>query len=441
MSLKVVKFGGSSLADAGQFAKVREIIRADAGRRFVVPSAPGKRSGDDEKVTDMLYALHDCVVQKKDHQDVFGKIRKRFEEIVRELQVPLDLTDVFAEMETEIFRYDTPDYAASRGEHINGRIMAAYLGVPFVDAAEVIRFNDVGQLDAEETNRLLEEKLGAMENAVVPGFYGAKEDGRVVTFSRGGSDVSGALVARGVSADVYENWTDVSGFMKADPRIVPEAKTIDIVTYNELRELSYMGATVLHEDAVYPVRLADIPIHIKNTNDPKAQGTVIVGRLSEEEEKARKGGAVTGIAGRKGFTIITLEKGMMHNEIGFGRRALEVLEKHRVSVEHIPTGIDTLSLVIDDKYLSNTGKLVVELTDVCAPDSIEVTCDIAMIATVGQGMISAKGTAAKLFSSLAEADINIRMIDQGSSEMNIIVGVESVDFDNAVRAIYKAFDE
>ncbi|MGI6005531.1 MAG: aspartate kinase [Christensenellales bacterium] len=440
--VKVAKFGGSSLADAQQFRKVGAIVSADDARRYIVPSAPGKRFCDDEKITDMLYRCHEA----RDDQDVFDKlfdaICDRYREIIADLGLDFSLEDQFETIRTAMKAQQTPDYAASRGEFLSGQVMASYLGFPFVDAAQVIRFKENGKLDEAATDDAMAQVLSGLARAVVPGFYGAKASGEIVTFSRGGSDISGALVARGVHADVYENWTDVCGFMMADPRVVPEAKTIDVVTYNELRELAYMGATVLHDQSIYPVRQAGIPIHILNTNEPEHAGTRIVSRLTEEELSSDvRQGVVTGIAGRKGFTIITLEKTMMHDELGFGRKVLEVLEAHGVSFEHIPSGIDTLSVVVDDKYLANLGQIVLDLTSTCAPDSIEVNSDMAMIATVGQGMIKTKGVAARLFTALTKADVNIRMIDQGSSEMNIIIGVEGKDFETALRAIYAEFGQ
>nr|WP_122013637.1 aspartate kinase [Maliibacterium massiliense] len=438
MGIITAKFGGSSLADAAHFAKVRDIILADARRCYVVPSAPGKRDSDDVKVTDMLYACAKRASQGKAFDDIFDAIVARYNGIIADLGLRLDLQGTFDAVRARIAAEQTSDYAASRGEYLNGMILAAYLGFPFVDAAEVIRFDEAGNFLSEETNRLCGLKLAGYERAVIPGFYGATQNGRIVTFSRGGSDITGAIVARATEAEVYENWTDVSGFLMADPRIVPEARTIEMVTYNELRELAYMGATVLHEDAIYPVRQANIPIHIRNTNAPQDAGTRIVAHVDE----TNLGGTITGIAGRKGFVIITLKKVMMHTELGFGRRALSVLEDFGVSFEHIPSGIDTFSMVVDEKYLEGDrlDRIVVALTERCQADAIEISRDIALIATVGHGMVSTQGVAARLFASIAGAHVNIRMIDQGSSEMNIIVGVEAADFEDAVRAIYHAFN-
>lgn len=437
MAVKVVKFGGSSLADAQQFAKVRRIILSDPSRRYVVPSAPGKRFADDIKVTDLLYACYRARDDRETYETTFEKIRQRYLEIERELGVDAGMAEALETVRYEMLFQSAPDYAASRGEYLNGRIMAAYLEFTFIDAAKVIVFDEDGTFNAALTQVAVQKALADVPCAVIPGFYGATPSGRIVTFSRGGSDITGSLVAAGVGADVYENWTDVSGCLMADPRIVPQARAIEVVTYNELRELAYMGATVMHEDAIYPARQANIPIHILNTNAPQDAGTRIVSRIAPEAIASR--GIVTGVAGKRGFCIITLEKNMMHNEIGFGRKALSVLEMHRVSFEHMPSGIDTLSLVIEEKTIPDFEKLLTDLTHVCAPDSIEIVHNISLIAVVGQGMAGHKGTAARLFGAMAKADVNIRMIDQGSSEMNIILAVEDGDFEAAVRAAYGAF--
>ncbi len=437
MSVAVAKFGGTSLASAEQFRKVMAILRADESRRFVVPSAPGKRTSADEKITDMLYACHKQAASGGNIKETFAAIRARYEEIVRDLQLSLDLSGEFAAIEARIPK-DTADYAASRGEYLNGLIMAAALSWDFVDPAECIRFTADGRFDEETTQELLSARLKKSPRAVVPGFYGAKPDGSVKTFSRGGSDVTGAIVARAAYADVYENWTDVSGFMMADPRVVKDPQPIRVITYRELRELSYMGATVLHEDAIFPVRQAGIPIHIKNTNAPQDPGTAIV-RTGEGACVAPRG-SITGIAGRKGFTVIAIEKAMMNAELGFGHRVLGVFTGHGISFEHLPTGIDTMSVVVSDKALD--GKLDAVLRDLqtqIEPDSIHVETGLALVATVGRGMERSTGTAARLFAALADAGVNVRMIDQGSSEINIIVGVDDTDFEKAMNAIYRKF--
>ncbi|MDD3242645.1 MAG: aspartate kinase [Eubacteriales bacterium] len=436
MSTKVVKFGGSSLADAQQFRKVIDIIRADETRRFVVPSAPGKRFAGDEKVTDMLYACHRQAQAGEDCTAALEKIRARYQEIIDELGLSTDLTGEFDTISQMLAKGANADYAASRGEYLNGIVLADALGYPFVDAAKLVKFQQNGNLDNQLTYNLIKNILGDMGRAVIPGFYGALPDGKVKTFSRGGSDISGSLVAWGVQADLYENWTDVSGVLMADPRIVKNAKKIDVITYMELRELSYMGATVLHEDAIFPVRMAGIPIHIKNTNRPQDVGTLIVAQTDDSDAA----GHITGVAGRKGFSFINLEKDMMNSEIGFGYRVLGVLAKHGVSFEHLPTGIDTLTVVLESAYVQPLRHQLIE--DLCAavnPDSVAIEDGMALIATVGRGMVKNKGTAARIFEALTEAGINIRMIDQGSSEMNIIIGVEESDFENAIAAIYQKF--
>ena len=435
MGIKVCKFGGTSLADAGQINKVKTIINADSDRKFVVPSAPGKRNKDDQKVTDLLYLCHEHAKQSLPFDEVFKLIRTRFEQIIKDLELDLDLSPVLDQVRVGITKYADrgADYAASRGEFLNGQIIAAHLGYKFIDAAEVIFFKSNGRLDSEKTYTAIAEKTEGVEQAVVPGFYGTDHEGFVKTFSRGGSDVTGAIIARGVSASTYENWTDVSGILAADPRIVEHPKTIDSLTYRELRELSYMGASVLHDEAVFPVREAGIPVNIRNTNKPDDAGTLIVATEKAENPV----GAVTGIAGRKDFTIISIEKAMMNSEIGFGRKVLGVLERHGVSFEHIPSSIDTMCIVVSDNVLDgNLDAIIEELKTDCNPDSIEAVPYMSLIATVGRGMSRTPGMAARIFGALAENNINIRMIDQGSSELNIIVGVEANDFENAVKAIY-----
>lgn len=436
MSVKVVKFGGTSLADALQIRKVQAIVAGDESRRFVVPSAPGKRDKQDHKITDLLYLCHEHARQGIAFDEVFKLIADRYLQIVGDLELKLDLGPALEEVRHRIADGESADYTASRGEYLNGMIIAALLGYEFVDAAKIIFFDTRGRFDAERTQQVASVYLAQHTHAVVPGFYGSMPDGAVKTFSRGGSDVTGAIVARAVNATVYENWTDVSGLLMADPRVVPEPWPIKTVTYRELRELAYMGATVLHDEAIFPVRQAAIPINIRNTHEPDHPGTMII----PSDGEATVPETITGIAGRKDFTVITIEKAMMNAEIGFGRRLLECLETNGISFEHMPSGIDTLSLVIADSQLN--GKLDKVLEDIqvaCKPDAYDVDPHMALIATVGRGMAHHPGMAAKLFAALGSAGVNIRMIDQGSSELNIIVGVDADDFENAVRAIYQAF--
>jgi aspartate kinase len=440
MAVKVCKFGGTSLADADQVRKVGDIVRSDPQRRFIVPSAPGKRTPQDQKITDLLYLCHAHAQQGIAFDEVFGIVAQRYRQIVADLGLKLDLGPKLDEVKAELARVATADgpadYAASRGEYLNGLVIAEFLDAEFVDAAEVIFFNAKSQLDMPRSADALAQRLYSFERAVIPGFYGSAADGSVKTFSRGGSDISGAVVAAGVAASVYENWTDVSGLLMADPRVVPNPRTIDAITYQELRELSYMGATVLHEDAIFPVRNLGIPVNIRNTNRPADPGTMIVSDAGPVAHSR----TITGIAGRKDFTIIALSKALMNAQIGFGRRVLSVLEANGISFEHMPSSIDTMSVVVADAQL--TGKLDKVLHEVqveVEPDTLEVNAGMALIATVGRGMAQTPGMAAKVFNALGEAGVNIRMIDQGSSELNIIVGVQAADFENAVRAIYNAF--
>ena len=436
MGIRVCKFGGSSLADAAQLRKVRAIVEGHDDRRFIVPSAPGRRSPDDEKVTDLLYRSHEAAANGRPIEPLFDQISERYGKIVADLGLEFDLGPALSLVHDRIRDGAGASYAASRGEYLSGLLMAKLLDRPLIDPVEMIRFDERGHFLAEETQASVSARLADEETGVIPGFYGALPDGSIQTFSRGGSDITGAIVSRGIGAEIYENWTDVSGLLMADPRIVPAPHKIEELTYRELRELAYMGATVLHDEAIFPVREAGIPVHILNTNDPDAAGT----RIRRSEPDYHPTGRITGIAGRKDFTIIALEKTLMNTEIGFGRRVLAVLERHAISWEHIPSGIDTLSIVLkSDVVEERIDALVKEIESACAPDSIEIHSGIALIATVGQGMSHAPGTAAQLFGALATAGINIRMIDQGSSELNIIVGVENADFVRTVQAIYNEF--
>ncbi len=437
MGVKVVKFGGSSLADANQFKKVANIIRADSDRKYVVPSAPGKRFKEDDKVTDLLYKSFESA-GKPEFAEVFGKIRERYSDIVKGLEIEFPLDEELRVIEACIINKAGRDFAASRGEYLNAKILSVYLGYEFIDAAEVVFFGDDGSLDAEKTNTVLSERLEKCERAVIPGFYGSMPNDTIKTFSRGGSDISGAIVARAAQADVYENWTDVSGFLIADPRIVDNPAPIELITYRELRELSYMGATVLHEDSIFPVKIAGIPIEIKNTNAPEDKGTRIVAACRDTNKSM--GSVITGIAGKKGFSVLTLEKDMMNEEIGFGKRVLEVVSKYGLCFEHLPSGIDTMGLVLDgQKLLGNEDELIADLFAATASDSINIENNISLVAVVGRKMRNAHGTAARVFNALAKAGINVRLIDQGSSELNIIIGVDTKDFEESIRAIYNEF--
>lgn len=436
MGTTVVKFGGTSLASADQIRKAAAIARSHKNGCFFVASAPGKRFSNDIKVTDLLYACYDEAKAGGDSRRTFDQIKERFDEIIRDLNLDLDLSDDYAKIEAHLATNPHRDMMASRGEYLNSKIVAAFLDFPFVDPAGAICFDADGRFNPEKTDEGLRKALKGLDRAVVPGFYGALPDGEIRTFSRGGSDVTGALVARAVKADVYENWTDVSGLKIADPRIVENPRTIHIISYKELRELAYMGATVLHEDAVFPVREAGIPIHIRNTNDPSEPGTMIVPEAPSEKPDV----PVTGIAGRKGFAIIFIEKAMMNTEIGFGRKCLSVIEESKVSFEHMPSGIDTLSIIVNGAEFSEHRQKVIDgINAAVQPDAISYENELALIAVVGHGMLRKKGLSAKVFTALAEAGVNIRMINQGSSELNIIIGIDEADYETAIRAIYHAF--
>ena len=437
--LKVAKFGGSSLSDPERFRQAIGIVKEQEGRKFIVVSAPGKRFSGDEKVTDLLYECYDAAQSgdKEQYAALFGKIKERFELLRRALCPELSLEEEYETISASLRRRMGKDYAASRGEYLCGKIMAACLGFPFVDPADCVFFRDDGSFDAERTNDALHTRLTALGRAVIPGFYGAMPNDTIRTFSRGGSDITGSIAARAVDADLYENWTDVDGFLMADPRIVENPKVMASVTYHELRELSYMGATVLHEDSVLPVRMAGIPILIKNTTNPASPGTLILPRRESEED-----GDITGIAGRKGFSALTVEKDMMNSELGFVRRILEVFEEQHVNFEHMPTGIDGVTLVAPSADLM--GKRMNILSAICLrakPESIYIVDSIALIAVVGAGISKKLTTVSKVFEALAGAGVQVLLTNRSMAENNIIVGVKEEDFEVAVRAIYKAFDK
>ncbi len=437
MGIKVAKFGGSSVADAIQITKIRDIVEADKERKYVVVSAPGKRFDGDSKITDLLYS---CMMHKEHnlpYEQLFQVICDRYKAVEINLGIDAGLSEEFQTINKAIEEGCSKDYLASRGEYLNGKLIAKFLGFDFVDAAALIKFDEKGKFLEDVTNSRIKEELKKHDSALIPGFYGSKPDGSIKTFSRGGSDITGALVARALEAKVYENWTDVSGFLMADPRIVDNPRPIETISYKELRELSYMGASVLHEDAIYPARVANIPINIRNTNIPEDKGTMILAEPENTEERV-----ITGIAGSKDFTVVAIYKNMLNGERGFIRRMAGILEDFDIPLEHMPSSIDSVSVIMDNALIDGkTEELVEELKNQLKPDSIEVFDDMALIATVGCGMAYKTGVSAKLFLALAETGVNIRMIDQGSSEMNIIVGVENKDFERAIKSIYNAFIE
>lgn len=436
MLTKVVKFGGSSLADAAHFKQVADIIRADPARRFVVPSAPGKRHKTDTKVTDMLYRCYEMIRNKEDIDEYYKKIENRYNTIIAELGMDFDISGELEYIKNAMQHASGRDFAASRGEYLNGLILAKYLGFDFLDAELVIYFREDGTFDEERTNEELGAELKKHKNAVIPGFYGIMPNGTVKTFSRGGSDITGSIVARAAGADLYENWTDVSGFMMADPRIVKDPPSIETITYQELRELSYMGATVLHDEAIFPVRYTGIPINIRNTNAPEDKGTMIVSDAEGYDTKH----IITGIAGKKNFSVINIEKDMMNSEVGFGRKVLEALENYDVSFEHLPSGIDTMSVIVSTSALEGKREQILRAIQRQArADHIEILDGLCLIAVVGRGMVQAKGTAARIFDAVSSAGVNIRMIDQGSSELNIILGVDNDSYEKALGAIFNEF--
>ena len=441
MAVKVSKFGGSSVADIIQLRKIKEIIYSDPERKYIVVSAPGKRFDGDNKITDLLYLIKTTMENLLPYEQLFQVVCDRYTAVQANLGLLVDMQSAFDEIKEKLKENPSADYIASRGEYLNALLIADFLDYDFVDAAGMVKFDEKGRFLIEETNEAIREELAKHERAVVPGFYGSLPNGDIKTFSRGGSDITGSLIAGALNAECYENWTDVSGFLMADPRIVKDPKQIRVLSYKELRELSYMGASVLHEDAIYPARLADVPINIRNTNEPEDPGTMIV---SEERAKDLTKGddIITGIAGSKDFTVVTLYKNMMSQEKGFVRRILGVLDDYDIGFEHLPSGIDTVSVVMSNKQINGRlDEILDEFQSRLRPDSIDVIENIAQIATVGHQMSARRGTAATLFTALANAGVNIRMIDQGSSELNIIVGVDNKDFNKAIQAIYSAFVE
>ncbi|SHI83628.1 aspartate kinase [Lutispora thermophila] len=435
-SIIVAKFGGSSLADSQQFAKVKKIIESDNRRRYIIPSAPGKRDRKDHKVTDLLYMCQQLAAHNLSFDEVYNIVKKRYMDICSDLSLSFGIEDILDEIRGEIIKGASKDYAASRGEYLNGLILSHYIGYEFIDASELILFDESGKFDADATYNRIESSLSQVQKAVIPGFYGIMPNGAIKTFSRGGSDITGSIIARGINAEVYENWTDVSGFLMTDPNIVKNPRPIEEITYKELRELSYMGASVLHEEAIFPTKETGIPIIIKNTNAPEEKGTMILSDISPISHH----GTITGIAGKKDFTVISIEKTLMGSDKSFFRKLMTIMETNDIAIEHMPSSIDSISLVISNSELnSKLQRVIEEIRIYCNPDSIICYPNMALIAVVGRGMIKTKGISAKVFTALAKEGINIRMITQGSSELNIIVGVENADFENAIRAIYEAF--
>ncbi len=432
----VAKFGGSSLSESKQFIKVKNIITSDNNRKFIIPSAPGKRHSKDHKITDLLYMCQQLASHGLNFDEIYSLVQKRYEDICEELNLDLDISSILSDIRKHIQEGASKDFAASRGEYLNAIILSNYLNIDFIDAADLIIFNEKGEFDPEATEANVKTKLSGISRGIIPGFYGSMPNGEIRVFSRGGSDITGAIIARAIKAKLYENWTDVSGFLMADPRIVKNPKPIEKITYKELRELSYMGAPVLHEEAIFPVRKAGIPINIKNTNFPDEPGTMIINDM----EPVSHLGTITGIAGKKDFTVISIEKTLMGAEKGFFRKLMSVLETNNVAIEHMPSSIDSISLIIANSELnSKLERIIEEIRIYCNPDSIICYPNMALVAVVGRGMINTKGISAKIFTALANDGVNIRMISQGSSELNIIVGIENADFEKAISAIYKAF--
>lgn len=438
MKIIVSKFGGSSLGDSNTFKKVFQIVKADENRKFIVASAPGKANASDSKITDLLYLSYDLASNKINYSEILDSINMKYREIVNNLDITFDIDSALSNLDKDLREGKSREYIASRGEFINAQILANFLGYEFVDAKNLILFDDKGFFLEEKSYDEIYKLRESGKSYVIPGFYGSDNDGNIRTFSRGGGDLTGSIIASGLKSDLYENWTDVSGFMTCDPKIVKNPRHIDVLTYRELRELSYAGASILHEEAILPVSKAGIPVIIKNTFKPDDKGTMIVPDEKASLDKNTSG--VTGIAGRKNFTVINIEKTKMNNEKGFHRKLMSVMEVNNVIIEHMPSSIDSVSLIISDKYLTGgIDSIISEIKTFLRPDKVKVTKGIALISVVGRGMIKHIGVSAKLFNALAKENINIQMIIQGSSEMNIIVGIDEKDFENAIKSIYHAF--
>ena len=434
--MKVVKFGGSSLASAEQYRKVAAIVKADPERCYVVASAPGKRSADDIKITDMLYECYRLASKKLPFDELFAKIEQRYDEIIADLGLDMSLKEEYEEIRMALRTRAGEDYVASRGEYLGCLILAKFLGFAFIDAESGIFFRADGTFDDQRTYATIDAILANVDCAVIPGFYGSMPNGTIKTFTRGGGDITGAIVARAVHADIYENWTDVSGMLMADPRMVKNPRVIEEITYRELRELAYMGASVMHEETVFPVKEANIPINIRNTNAPADPGTMIVPNSDKIDVET----VITGVAGRKGFSSVTVEKSKMNTEVGFGRKLLGVIEQMGISIEHVPSGIDMMSVVLGTNTIADCkDELTMRIFRETGADTVLIEDGIALICVVGRGMVRAKGTAARIFSAIAREDINIRMIDQFAGEKNIILGVDDDKLEKTLQTIYSEF--
>ena len=437
--LKIVKFGGSSLASSSQFEKVKNIVRADSERRIVIVSAPGKRDESDIKITDLLYICHAHLKYNVSFNDIFETISQRYIDIKKECKLNIDIESELNDIRSKMNKSTPIDYIVSRGEYLCAKLMAEYLSYEFVDSAEWLFFNYDGRVDFDKSYAKLQSIISEHPHVVIPGFYGSMPDGSIKVFSRGGSDITGSLAAAALDADCYENWTDVPGILMADPSIVKNPKPIEQITFSELRELSYMGAQVLHEDAVFPIRHKNITLYIKDTNDVEAKGTLIMENLNDEDRTGKEQ-FITGISGKKHYTLITLGKANMSENVGFIRRALEIAERFGIAPEHLPSSVDRISFLFVSKKLQGClHEFISQLTSELEPDILTVTKDLAIIAVVGRRMAYHPGTSGMLFKALGDNGINIRMIEQGADELSIIVGVENIEFEHAIRVMYESF--
>ena len=434
--LKVVKFGGSSVSGAEQFKKVKNIIESDSSRRLVVVSAAGKRFEDDHKMTDLLYLCHAHLKYGVSCDDIMDSIEQRFVEIKNDLGLQYDVKADFDALRARLNKNMSVDELVSRGEYFTARLMAEYLGFSFVDAKDCFFFGLDGQIDREKTDEAIKEALNKYGKIVIPGFYGSIVGGKIRIMSRGGSDISGAIASAAVDADVYENWTDVSGILMADPRIVDNPKSISRLTYAELRELAFMGASVLHEESIMPVKERGIALNIRNTNEPEHPGTMIVESIDEKNGAERP---ITGIAGRKNFSVITVNKRNINISVTL-RQVLDIFDKYKVPVEHIDLGLDSFAIVASTTAMGDAVyDIASDIKKTCRPDRVYMQEGIALVAAVGRKMTFRPGTSGRLFKALGDNGVNIRIIAQGADELSIMVGVENTQFETAIKVLYEGF--
>lgn len=432
----VAKFGGSSLADASHIQKTASIINMDPARRYVVISSPGERTDDDIKVTDMLYMCHSRFTNRENYQDMLNAIHLRFDEIVAGLGIDFDVNAEIKELHKSLMMGKSSDFIASRGEFITSKIMAKVLGWEFVDASEIIFFNNDGSLNELKTFSTASRILKPLEHAVIPGFYGIMPNGSIKTFNRGGSDTTASIISRSVKADLYEKWTDKAEIFSADPSIIDSPRTVENITYKELHELSYMGFNVLNEDSVFPINRAGIPVNIRDTHDINDKGTLILPELPEDFPRENM---FVCVAGKRGFRVLQIDKYKLNRETQFPAKLFNIFARYNIACEHCLTGIDVVSLVLKNPLFDlRRSEIISEIKRELSPDNVEVRTNMSLISVIGQGMGTVKGVFAKVFNALANAEVKVKMIEQGSDDLNIILGVDDEDYERSIRALYNA---